>query len=171
MAGIRHRSLLLRGNRFLGSALVAAGLIQPDQQQAASQRLLEVIQSDNLKQASLLYILVYEMQVLKENDLVNHLIERGVHGMIDLHNYKIEEVFDRTLDLELCWTTWSLPFDRIEDIHLVASAYLLSDPVVKHWEGLLGGKIIWYITSAASLLEAFDRLQPLATPAPTPAPT
>ncbi|MDX2112067.1 MAG: hypothetical protein SFY80_17700 [Verrucomicrobiota bacterium] len=163
MSGIKYRSLLLRGNRLLGSALVSAGLISEEAQQSASQRLLEVIQAENLKQAGLLYILLFDMHTLVEADLLNHMVERGNIGLIDLHNYTLETTFDRTLDLELCWSTWTLPYDKVEGVNFVATAYYLSEPIRKHWEGLLQGPILWYACPLGSIMDALERLNATAT--------
>lgn len=162
MAGLKYRSLLLRGNRLLGSSLVSAGLISEENQQNASQKLLEVIQADNLKAAGLLYILLYDLHALKESALITQQLEKYELGLIDLHNFAVESTFDSTLDLELCWSTWTLPFDRVDGIHLVASCYYLSDPIRKHWEGVLNGQIMWYVISIAGIMEALERISAAA---------
>lgn len=170
MAGLKYRSLLLRGNRLLGSSLVSAGLISEENQQSASQKLLEVIQADNLKAAGLLYILLYELHALKESALITHQLEKNELGLIDLHNFAIESTFDPALDLELCWSTWTVPFDRVDGIHLVASCYYLSEPIRKHWEGVLNGQIMWYVISIAGIMEALERINAAASAkAATPA--
>lgn len=165
MSNIKHRSLLLRGNRFLGSALVTNGLIKLDDQEAASQKLLEVIQADNLKQASLLQILIYELKTLREADWINFLVESQGLGMVDLRHYLIEQTFNREIDVDLCWATWTVPFDCVEGVYFLASAYYMSEPVVKHWESLLAGEVIWFGASTASILDALERISALRAPA------
>ena len=35
----------------------------------------------------------------------------------------------------------------------------MSAPVVKHWEELLDGKVVWYVTSMASMSRGLERLE------------
>lgn len=46
---------------------------------------------------------------------------------------------------------------------MVASCYYMSTPVVKHWETLLDGNIIWYATSIASMHQSLQRLENILT--------
>jgi len=156
---MQHRPLLLRGNRFLGSALVDKGLITVETLDQANQRLLEVLQTGNLKQASLLYVLLYDLHALSEEALLTHLVDEYSLPLVDLHGYELERSVQRPLDMDLCWTSWTVPFDRVEDVWFVASAYYLSQPVVKHWNNLLGDTVIWYGASFATMTEALDRLE------------
>lgn len=156
---MKHRPLLLRGNRFLGSALVEKGLITVDVLDHANQRLLEVLQGENWKQASLLHVLLYDLRALKEEDLINHLVDEYSLPLVDLRGYHLEKSVVPPVDLSLCWTTWTLPFDQIEGVWFVATAYYLSQPVVKHWNHLLGESVIWYGASVTSINESLERLE------------
>ncbi len=166
MSGIKYRALILRGNRLLGSSLVSNGLITEEAQQTASQKLLEVIQAENLKQAGLLYILLFDMHALKEADLLQFVLDRYGLGLIDLHHYDLEKSFDKTIDLELCWSTWTIPFDKVEGINFVVSCYYMSEPIRKQWESLLQGPILWYSCQFNSMMEALERLGPIGGSAP-----
>ena len=154
----KHRSLLLRANRFLGSAMVSEGLLTSDAQEDATHRLLEIIQQDNLKQASLLYILLYELKAFREEALINHLVESSGIGLIDLHGFDLAASTPSGLDTEACWATWTIPFQTLEDVHLLATAYYLSPPVRKFWTEQLSGRILWYGATAASILEGLEVL-------------
>jgi hypothetical protein len=65
----------------------------------------------------------------------------------------------RDIDLDACWATWSVPFDREEDFHFVATAYYLSPAVRTHWEKKLGGQIIWQATTMDIIADFLDRVQ------------
>lgn len=156
-----HRPLLLRGNRFLGAALQERELISVDALEAANQQFLEVLQSGDLRRASLLNILLYETNALEEETFLTHLIERENLGLIDVRLYDLPKTFDRKLDLGMCWVTQTLPIDREDDFHFLVSTYALSKPVVNHWEEQLSGHLIWYTVSPSVLQEAFDELESL----------
>lgn len=158
---IKYRSLLLRSNRYLSSALVERDLINNEQQEAATQKLLEYIQSDQLKQASLLHILLFDHQTLNETVLLNDLVDEYGIGLVNLSNYNVNPInFPEGVDFELCWATWTVPFDQVEGMYFLATAYYLSDPVVTHWEETLGKNVVWFATSAASILESLERINP-----------
>ena len=156
-----HRPLLLRGNRFLGSALVNANIITIDQLEEANQKLLDIINGESLKQASILNILSFEMNVLNEPELIAHTVENHEVGLIDLTHYNLSRGFDNTLELPLCWATWTLPFDKLDGVYSVATAYYLSKPIVEYWEQKLGGYVLWYACSLKSLSDALQRIDQL----------
>lgn len=154
-----YRPLMLRGNRFLGSALVKANLITIDQLEEANQKLLDIIHGGQLKQASILNILSFEMGVLDESDVISYTADENDLGMVDLRNYDILNTYDKSVDVDLCWATWTIPYDVLEGIHMVATSNYLSLPTVQHWEQKLGGKVVWYISSNRSLSHALEILE------------
>lgn len=156
---MQHRSLLLRGNRFLGSALVDRNLISVETLDAANQKLLEVIQGGNLKQASILNILLFDLKRLAEEALINHLVDQHNLGLVDLTSMDIEKAVPDSVDVDLCWATWTIPFDKVDNLWFCATSYYLSTPIVQQWEKTLEGNVLWFVTSVASLSQAFDRLE------------
>ncbi len=138
--------------------MVANRLIESEDQEAATHRLLEAIQADDLQRAGLLRILLYELKALREERLLDHMVEVSGIGLVDLSSYNLSEGFNREIDLELCWATWTIPFDTVEDVHFVSTAYYLSDPVVKHWVELLPGRVIWFASPMASIIESLEQL-------------
>lgn len=153
-----HRSLLMRANRLLGANLVDANLVKIESLEAANERLLELVATDNPRQSTVLGILTYELKVLREEDVLQFVAdERGV-GLVDLRSYDLSEDLRKTLDLGACWATWTLPFDREEDMFFVATAYYLSPAVRTYWEKQLGGPIIWFGTSLEMLADAFEKI-------------
>ena len=153
-----YRPLLMRANRLLGSALIEHNLVKFEDLEAANERLLEVAASGQMRQSSVLSILVYEKKVLREEDVLHHVVDDHGVGVVDLRGYDVPEDVKKEIDLEACWATWSVPFDREEDFHFVATAYYLSPAVRAHWERKLGGQIIWQATTMDIIADFLDRI-------------
>lgn len=153
------RPLILRSNRFLGSAMLERDLISNDILETANERLLEIIQSGDSTNASLLYVLLFDLKELNETDLIESVVETEKLGAIDLGSYHLDSIVDVPLDMSLCRATFTVPFDKMEDVWMVASAYYLSRPAVQHWEQVLGGPVIWYASSVSSIIGALERIE------------
>lgn len=149
----------MRANRLLGSALIEHNLVKFEELEAANERLLEVAAAGQMRQSSVLSILVYEKKVLKEEDVLHHVVDDHGVGVVDLRGYDVPEEVKKEIDLDACWATWSVPFDREEDFHFVATAYYLSPAVRTHWEKKLGGQIIWQATTMDIIADFLDRIQ------------
>lgn len=158
---VENRPLILRSNRFLGSALLERELITNEQLEAANEILLNSVQSGDLRSVNLLNILLFELKVLDEDLLIDRVIEEAKIGLVDLRNYDLSNFSDYKVSTDLCAATYTLPFDRVEDIYMVATAYYLSKPVIQFWEEQLPGKVIWYVASAATISEAIERVEQL----------
>jgi len=154
-----HRPLLMRSNRLLGSALIEHNLVKFEDLEAANERLLEIAASGDMRRSSVLSVLVYEKKVLREEDVLHHVVDDHGVGVIDLRGYEVPEDVKNALDLGACWATWTVPFDREEDFHFVATAYYLSPAVRAHWEKTLGGQIIWQATTMDIIADFLDRVQ------------
>ncbi|MEO0797013.1 MAG: hypothetical protein AAFX93_17795 [Verrucomicrobiota bacterium] len=152
-----RRPLILRSNRFLGSALLEKNLIQVEDLEAANEKLLEAVQNGDMRGANLLNILLYDLKSIDENALVDHVTEDESIGLIDLAHYDMAKFREIQVDIELCYATYTVPFDRVEDFTMVATAYYLSRPTVQYWEEAIGGNVIWYVCSTASIAEAIER--------------
>ncbi|SDR66974.1 hypothetical protein [Opitutus sp. GAS368] len=153
-----YRPLLMRANRLLGSALIEHNLVKFEDLEAANERLLEVAATGQVRQSSVLSILVYEKKVLKEEDVLHHVVDDHGVGVVDLRGYDVPDDVRKDLDLDACWATWSVPFDREEDFHFVATAYYLSPAVRSYWEKKLGGQIIWQATTMDIIADFLDRV-------------
>jgi hypothetical protein len=159
MVSAEYRPLLMRANRLLGSALIEHNLVKFEDLEAANERLLEIAAAGQVRQSSVLSILVYEKKVLREEDVLHHVVDDHGVGVVDLRGYDVPEDVKKEMDLEACWATWSVPFDREEDFHFVATAYYLSPAVRTHWEKKLGGQIIWQATTMDIIADFLDRMQ------------
>ena len=155
----QHRALILRSNRFLGSSLVDKGLVSTADLEAANERFMQSIQSADLKSASILTPLAFEQKALDESKLIEHTIDEHEVGLVDLRHMKMQSIKSWNVDLSLCWATSTVPFDKMGDVYLVATCYYLSAPVVKSWQDLLGGNILWYATSMSSLSNGLEQLE------------
>jgi hypothetical protein len=153
-----YRPLLMRANRLLGSALIEHNLVKFEDLEAANERLLEVAATGQVRQSSVLGILVYEKKVLREEDVLHHVVDDHGVGVVDLRGYDVPDDVKKDIDLDACWATWSVPFDREEDFHFVATAYYLSPAVRSYWEKKLGGQIIWQATTMDIVADFLDRV-------------
>ena len=109
------------------------------------------------RQTSILAILAYDMKVLKEDDMLHHLVESDGIGLVDLRDYDVPDESKKTMDIGACWATWSVPFDREEEFWFVATAYYLSPAVRSHWEKELGGPILWFGATLDAIAEYLEK--------------
>jgi len=154
-----HRSLMMRANRLLGANLVEMNLIKIEDLEAANERLLEVANGDSPRQCSVLSILSFEMKVVKEEDVLHHLVEDHSLGLVDLHYYEGSEELKKKIDLGACWATWTVPFDQDEGFFFVATAYYMSPAVRTFWEKQLDGPIVWYGASLEQIGDYIEKLE------------
>lgn len=153
------RPIIMRSNRLLGAALVERNLITVEQLETATERLLQVLDQGVDRDASLLRILLVETRALREEALLEHLVEEMSMGLIDMREIDLHDDLKAQLNLGMCWATWTIPFDKDDDIHYVASAYYLSPAVRQHWEKQLGTPIVWYSTTLDSIAEFLEKFE------------
>jgi len=149
----------MRANRLLGAQLVEHNLVKIEDLESANERLLELVAEGNPRQSTVLGVLAYEKKVVKEDDILTHLADAEGIGLIDLRNYDVSEELRAGLDIAACWATWSVPFDKEEDFHCVATAYYLSPAVRSHWEKQLGGPVLWYGTTLEVIADFLEKLE------------
>ena len=164
-----NRSLLMRANRLLGAGLVEHNLVKIEDLEKANERLLEIIASNQPRQATVLGVLAYELKVIREEDILQHLVETEGLGLVDLRGYEPPDDTKKGLATDACWATWSVPFDQEEDFTFMASAYYLSPAVRTYWEKRFEGPILWFGTTLEGIAEHLDRLgSPSSSKAPFP---
>ena len=150
------RSIIMRANRLLGANLVENNLVRIEDLEKANERLFQILEDGTDQDASLLKILVDELQVLTEESVLSFLVdERGV-GIIDLEDIEMGDDLRVDIKLDVCWATWTVPFDREEDFHYVATCFYMSDAVRQFWEKELGGSIVWFATTMKSLTQMLE---------------
>ena len=149
----------MRANRLLGSALIEHNLVKFEDLESANERLIELSAQGEVRQASVLAILVNEKKVLREEDLLHLAVEEHGVGVVDLRNYDVPEELRKSVDVPMCWATWTVPYDSEEDFHFVATAYYFSSAVRTYWEKKLRGPIIWQATSMEIVTDFLERLQ------------
>lgn len=162
----------MRANRLLGASLVEHNLVKIEDLETANEKLIEIVATDQPRQSTILGLLAYDMKVLKEDEVLHHIVESDGVGLVDLRDYEVPDDVKKGIDIGACWATWSVPFDREEEFHFVATAYYLSPAVRTFWEKQLGGPILWFGTTleaVADYLEKFAAAQPPAAGAPAPA--
>jgi|CZKI01.1.fsa_nt_gi hypothetical protein len=153
-----NRSLLMRANRLLGTSLVEHNLVKVEDLEKANERLLELIATNQPRQATVLGVLAYEIKAFREEDVLQHIVETEGLGLVDLRAYDPPDEIKKGLDLDACWATWSVPFDLEEDFMFIASAYYLSPAVRTYWEKRFAGPLLWYGTTLEGIGEQLDRL-------------
>jgi hypothetical protein len=149
----------MRANRLLGSALVEHNLVKFEDLEVANERVLELAGQGDFRQATVLGILALEKKVLREEDVLHAVMEEHQLGVVDLRHYDVPEEIRKTLDLGMCWASWTVPYDKEEDFWLVATAYYLSPAVRTAWEKKLGGPIVWHVTTMDVIADFLDRQQ------------
>jgi hypothetical protein len=82
-----NRSLMMRANRLLGAGLVEHNLVKIEDLEKANERLLEIIATNQPRQATVLGVLAYELKVIREEDILQHLVETDGLGLVDLRGY------------------------------------------------------------------------------------
>jgi hypothetical protein len=163
-----HRSLMMRANRLLGATMVEMNLIKLEDLDTANERLLEITANENARQSSVLSILAYEMKVVKEEDVLHHLVEDHGVGLVDLRNYEGSEELKKKLDLGACWATWTVPFDHDEGFYFLATAYYMSPAVRTFWEKKLDAPILWYGATLEMLGDYLEKLEAKASSTSSP---
>lgn len=162
-----QKPLILRVNRALGTALVEQRLVETQQLEVANEQLSELIRNGELKQASVLGLLLRNAEQISEDGMIAFEAQRYELGLIDLTNYQLERSFDNKVDLAACWATRTIPYDQQEEFVFLATNFYMSTPVIKYWEEVYSDrKLIWSIASTSSMIEALERLEhAAATPA------
>jgi hypothetical protein len=153
-----HRSLLMNANRRLGAALVDHNLVKIEDLETANERLLEIVATNQPRQSTVLGILAFEMKVVREDDVLTHLVETESIGLVDLREYEVSEDLKKTMDRGAAWATWSVPFDQEEDFTFIATAYYLSAAVRNYWEKQFAGPVLWFGTTMEGIADFLERI-------------
>jgi hypothetical protein len=153
------RPIIMRSNRLLGAALVEKNLITVEQLETANERLLQALEKGSDREACLLAILMHDVHALSQDDLLEHLVEELSLGLIDLREIELNDDVKTHLNTGMCWATWTVPFDKDDDIHFVATAYSLSPAVKQFWEKHFSGPVIWFGTTLDSIHDCLEKLE------------
>lgn len=154
----------MRANRLLGAGLVEHNLVKIEDLEKANERLLEIVAQNQPRQTTVLGILAYEMKVLREEDVLQHLVETEGLGLVDLRPYDSPDEVKKTIVPGACWATWSIPFDKEEDFTFIASAYYLSPAVRAYWEKQVNGPILWFGTTLEAIADCLEKMSEIPAP-------
>jgi hypothetical protein len=149
-------SLLIKSNRVLGTRLVEAGLTSLEDMDRANEVFIEFARAKDVKRASLLRVLIYDNQSLKEESLLDYQLEHYPVGAVMLENYSIDDQLLADLPLEIMRASWTIPIDKVHGRWFLATGYYMSDIVRKFWEDRLDGRISWFISHLGQLETAFE---------------
>jgi hypothetical protein len=148
----------MRANRLLGASLVEHNLVKIEDLEAANEKFIEIVGGEQqLRQSTILGILAYDMKVVKEDDVLHHIVETDGIGLVDLREYDVPDEVKKHLDTGACWATWSVPFDKEEEFTFVATAYYLSPAVRTFWEKQTGGPILWFGTTLEAVADYLEK--------------
>lgn len=147
----------MRANRLLGAQLVEHNLVKIEDLENANEKFIEVVSGDQPRQSTILGILAYDMKVLKEDEVLHHIVETEGVGLVDLRDYEVPDDSKKNLDVAACWATWSVPFDKEEEFTFIASAYYLSPAVRNFWEKQVGGPILWFGTTLEAIADYLEK--------------
>jgi hypothetical protein len=151
-------SLLIKSNRVLGTRLVEADLTNVEEMDKANDVFIQFARAKDIRRASMLRVLVYDNQSLKEESLLDYQLENYPVGAVMLENYVLDEELLAEQPLELMRASWTLPIDRVNGRWFLATAYYMSDIVREFWEERLEGRVTWLVSSLSQLEGVFDRL-------------
>jgi len=160
MALQEYRPLIVRSNRTLGSLLLEKKLVTSDQLDSANEKLIECLDKEDLRRASILHVLIFDLQVLNEDAYLEAVVEKFGLSLMDLHSCQFKKVAELALDPTACWATWTIPFDIVDDFYLLATVHYPSPQVVKFWQDKFPGKhIIWYALTIRSFQAGMEKLE------------
>ena len=149
--------LVLKANRSLGSRLSEMGLVSVDQLDEGNEIFITRLRRGNLAEASLLRVLLFELQAFAESDLVAQQIENDRVGAASIEAYNLQEEVSATVSLEECMATWTVPVDHWHGTTFLMSAYQASEFVKEFWEDRIAGPISWLVCPFSSLELYFER--------------
>lgn len=152
-----ERTLIIRSNRLLGTALIESGLVDNEAVETAHEKLLMNLEAGMTESPSILTYLLFEQKALKENDLIEYTLKNHSVGLIDIRHYTLDSL-PEGCELSKCFATWSIPFNYRDGVYFIATAHYLSKPVTEAWEALLDGPIFWYVTSMRSIMIALKKI-------------
>lgn len=156
---VEVKGAMLRANRTFGAMLVEHGLVSLDELSEAGEMLAECLVGPIPWRNSYLKFFVEVRKKLKEDQLLHlALDEHPEIGLVNPSSYEIPDDLRKSLDLEVCWATLSMPYDRDDGVIYIASAFNLSAGAKSQWAKHFPGLIIWSACTTADLDAALDAL-------------
>ena len=150
-----YKTLILRGNRALATSLTELNLVSANDLALANERLVRILQSGDYAHASILRILIYEMNVLQENAV----LEKTKYPLIDLKNMELPSPEKFGFDIKLCEATGCIPFHNEDSFYFFATIHSLSSPFVDYWNDSIQGNILWYSTDLDSFYQTLENAE------------
>lgn len=152
-------ALANRVNSSLGDELVKLKLVEMEAKEKAIPLLKEQLVKGEIKRASLLKILCWDLKVLEEKEVMDHLIEDLNLGYCNLMNYQVKRDKLPHFRINECWATMSIPIDFLEGVFFVTTSHYYSAEARLHWERRLNRPIIWMISDLSSMTMTLEKLE------------
>jgi len=159
---------MMRANRQLGAQLAEQNVVGLEVLAAANEAFIDGLEIGQPRDRTVLGVLVYKLNALKEDEILQHVVDAHGVGLVDLSAYEIPDDLRAYAEIDACWATWSVPFDREEEFFFVATAYYLSPAVRQYWEKRLGGPILWFGTTLEGVATVIEKWasRPMSVPVP-----
>jgi len=151
-------ALANRVNQSLGDELVKLKLVSMEAKEKAVPMLKEYLVKGEIKRASLLKILCWDLKEIEEKVILDHLVEDHNLGYCNLINYRIQREKLPHFRINECWASMSVPIDFLEGVFFVATAHYHSLEARAHWEKRLERDIIWMISDLSSMTMTLEKL-------------
>jgi hypothetical protein len=159
---------MMRANRQLGAQLAEQNVVGLEVLAAANEAFIDGLEIGQPRDRTVLGVLVYKLNALKEDEILQHVVDAHGVGLVDLSAYEIPDDLRAYAEIDACWATWSVPFDREEEFFFVATAYYLSPAVRQYWEKRLVGPILWFGTTLEGVATVLEKwaARPMNVPRP-----
>lgn len=146
------------GNKALADVLIAEKLITPQAVEPLLKRLAsgQAGAGENAAPLSLVQMLVDE-QMVKLEDLLTVLIDRGGLPYLPLSTYDVDRDAVCLLPRDLCFEQCIVPFDLISRSVLIATANPFDMGGRSQAEVMLAYNVFWYVTSPEEINVALRR--------------
>jgi len=153
-----------QANEEIGQWLFKKNWVESDALEDAQRRFSEYMTDKDVRQGSILKILSWEMELVREPDYLLDQIHFENLGYCDLNHYKIAKEIFSEFSLRECWATLTLPFDFSANTFYVATCYYHSETTRQHWEQRLRRNIVWYACDLSTLTINLEQM--VAPPVP-----
>jgi hypothetical protein len=152
-------ALANRVNQSLGDELVKQKLISLETKEKAIPFLKEQLVQGEIKRASLIKILCWDMKAVEEKAILDHLVEDQNLGYCNLINYTIHRDSLPVFRTNECWASMSVPMDFMEGVFFVATCHYLSEAAREHWEKRLNRDIVWLLSDLSSMTMTLEKME------------
>lgn len=148
-----------RVNQSLGDELVRHKLITLETKEKAMPALKEFLMKGEVKRASLLKMLCWDLKEMEEKEVLDLQIEESNLGFCNLNHYTLKRDKLPPFKTSECWATMSVPVDFLEGVFFVATCNFLCPEVRDHWTRRLNLEIVWMLSDISGMTMTLEKLE------------